>query len=122
MQKQFAISARCFHKPASLTYTLLIFPYNNAKLSKRPSGTDVPLPVFSKITAWAAFHIQINMTVFTCGKSGANTIFKPGIIEIIFYFKSIAIFVTKTDFIITAEFMQQIGFDIEISFFVDITP
>ena len=95
---------------------------NQSNYLKGPPGTNIPLPVFLEITASAAFDIKIEMIVFTCLIGNTYTIFKPGIIEIIFYFKSIAIFVTKTDFIITAEFMQQIGFDIEISFFVDITP
>ena len=59
------------------------------------------------------------MTVFTCGKSGANTIFKPGIVKGIANLNSIPAVIHR--YIITAaELMQQIGLSINDAFAADL--
>lgn len=76
------------------------------------------MPVFSKITTCTALYIEISVATFSRRKSGAYTVFKPGIVKIIACFNSIRT-IGHRNIITTTEFMQQIGFSIYYTFAPD---
>lgn len=89
---------------------------------ERPSGSNVPLPVLFIIAAGTALNIQIERSIFTALESNADAIFKPGIAEIILQLSPVAKLICKGGFVITAELVQQISFNIEVGCLIDIAP
>lgn len=86
------------------------------KLLERPACAYVPAPVLFKVAAGATFKVQIDMVVATCLDSRADTIFKPGIFKAAVYLDACTAAVGEGGIVAAAEFVQQVGFDVDIGF------
>lgn len=110
-----------FNDSANTTFLLLqtkLKVFDLKTFSKIPPCSDIPLPVFGKVTTRTAFYVKIQVTALPCGKGCADAVLEPGIVKAVADFYTTCT-VCHGHVVTTAKLVQQVGFGIDHTFIAD---